>query len=214
MPSELRRVDLALGGSKRGRAPLAAVWSGPRAAVWCAGGHRLRRLLVWVTCWPLAAASRSSMSMVQHRLGGLLGHRPSRHYDSLLRLPHMRRALPPPGWYPDPRGTGSWWWWDGWQWIVPPASQPPERMTPASQPPEPMTPFKVVDVPGSRHRRVAGPSAFEETIKALPLGPLHVTLRFQPNEVNPYAIGAYVDEVQVGLAANGVGRPPTRMSRG
>jgi len=105
--------------------------------------------------------------------------------------------LPPPGWYPDPRGTDSW-WWDGWQWIVPPASQPPERMTPASQPPESMTPFKVVDVPGSRHRRVAGPSAFEETIKALPLGPLHVTLRFQPNEVNPYAIGAYVDEVQVG----------------
>jgi hypothetical protein len=58
--------------------------------------------------------------------------------------------------------------------------------------------FRTVDVAGSRDRGVVAMFDFEETVAALPVGPLKVTLRFQPNESNPSGIAAYVGDRQVG----------------
>ncbi len=51
---------------------------------------------------------------------------------------------------------------------------------------------------GTRRRRVAGTSSFEDELAALPVGTLRVTLRFEPNEANAYGISAYVGECHVG----------------
>ncbi len=45
----------------------------------------------------------------------------------------------PPGWYPDPSGTTTWRWWDGYQWtahISPPVAPP---IYPPVAPPQPQT---------------------------------------------------------------------------
>jgi hypothetical protein len=57
---------------------------------------------------------------------------------------------------------------------------------------------KVVDVAGTWTRAVSGSGNFEEEIARLPMGPVFVTMRLEPNEANPYGISAYVDGVHVG----------------
>ncbi|BDX32222.1 hypothetical protein TUM20985_27690 [Mycobacterium antarcticum] len=77
-----------------------------------------------------------------------------------------------------------------WDWLIPKSSQPGAQGD-----------YRVVDVPGSRTRTVAGTSSFEETVDALPLGPVEVTLRLQTNGSNPRALAAYVLDQQVGWLA-------------
>lgn len=77
-----------------------------------------------------------------------------------------------------------------WDWLVPKPPQPSARGD-----------YRVVDVQGSRTRTVAGTSSFEDTVNALPLGPVEVTLRFQTNGANPRGLAAYVLDQQVGWLA-------------
>lgn len=77
-----------------------------------------------------------------------------------------------------------------WDWLVPKSSQPSARGD-----------YRVVDVPGSRTRTVAGTSSFEDTVNALPLGPVEVTLRLETNGANTRALAAYVLDQQVGWLA-------------
>jgi len=65
-------------------------------------------------------------------------------------------------------------------------------------PPIPGRSYRTVDVAGTWTRAVAGSWHFEDTVKALPLGPCFVTLRLEPNDANPYGISAYVAGQQVG----------------
>ena len=57
--------------------------------------------------------------------------------------------------------------------------------------------FRVVDVPGSWTRTVTGTSSFQDTIDALPLGPVKVTLRLEPAS----RVAAYIGDQQVGWLA-------------
>ncbi|MGI9161384.1 MAG: hypothetical protein ACR2JI_00480 [Mycobacterium sp.] len=57
--------------------------------------------------------------------------------------------------------------------------------------------FRVVDVPGSWTRTVTGTSSFQDTIDALPLGTVEVTLRLEPAS----RVGAYIGDQQVGWLA-------------
>ena len=78
-----------------------------------------------------------------------------------------------------------------WDWLLSkPESQPGARDD-----------YRVVDVPGSRTRTVAGTSSFEETINALPLGPIEVTLRLETKAANTSGLAAYVLDRQVGWLA-------------
>jgi hypothetical protein len=73
-----------------------------------------------------------------------------------------------------------------------PSRQPAPKKRPAARS------FKIVDIPGNWDRNVVGTHHFEETVEALPLGPLKVTLRHKPNPDNPHAIAAFVGRQQVG----------------
>lgn len=77
-----------------------------------------------------------------------------------------------------------------WDWLIPESSPPSARDD-----------YRVVDVSGSRTRTVAGTSSFEETLNALPLGPVGVTLRLQRNGANTRGLAAYVLDQQVGWLA-------------
>jgi hypothetical protein len=77
-----------------------------------------------------------------------------------------------------------------WDWLVPESWQPSARGD-----------YRVVDVPGSRARTVAGTSSFEDTLNALPLGPVEVTLRLETNDRNAPALAAYIIDQQVGWLA-------------
>ena len=77
-----------------------------------------------------------------------------------------------------------------WDWLVPKELQPSARGQ-----------YRVVDVPGSRTRTLAGTSSFADTVNALPLGPVEVTLRLETNDANTRALAAYVLEKQVGWLA-------------
>jgi hypothetical protein len=57
---------------------------------------------------------------------------------------------------------------------------------------------KVIDVSGTHTRAVAGAGNFQDVMSRLPMGPVFVTMRLEPNEANPYGISAYVDGVHVG----------------
>jgi len=61
--------------------------------------------------------------------------------------------------------------------------------------------YRVVDVPGTWTRTVAGSSSFEQTVDALPLGPVQVTFRLQPRGADTHGLAAYVGEHQVGWLA-------------
>jgi len=65
-------------------------------------------------------------------------------------------------------------------------------------PPTPGREYRIVDVPGSWTRAVAGDSHFADYIERMPLGPVLVTLRFEPNDTNKYGVSAYVNGRQVG----------------
>ncbi|MGA9357186.1 MAG: hypothetical protein WBW75_03995 [Mycobacterium sp.] len=58
--------------------------------------------------------------------------------------------------------------------------------------------YKIIDVAGTKTRDVASSWHFEDTLRSMPFGPVLVTLRFEPNEANPYGISAYVNGQQVG----------------
>jgi len=68
-------------------------------------------------------------------------------------------------------------------------------------PPPPLpgrrTDYRIIDLPGGWGRTVVG-SEFDETVEALPLGAVLVTLRLEPNEANRYGISAYIHGRQVG----------------
>jgi hypothetical protein len=68
----------------------------------------------------------------------------------------------------------------------------------APPPPIPGRQYRIIDVPGTRTRAVAASWHFEDTLKSMPLGPVLVTLRLEPNEANPYGISAYVNGQQLG----------------
>jgi hypothetical protein len=61
--------------------------------------------------------------------------------------------------------------------------------------------YREVDVPGTWTRTVAGSSSYEDTVNALPLGPVQVTLRLQQRGADTHALAAYVLEQQVGWLA-------------
>ena len=61
--------------------------------------------------------------------------------------------------------------------------------------------FRVVDVPGSWTRTIAGTSAFQDTIDALPLGPVEVTLHLEPRGSDSNGVAAYIRDQQVGWMA-------------
>lgn len=61
--------------------------------------------------------------------------------------------------------------------------------------------FRVVDVPGSWTRTVAGTSSFQDTVDALPLGPVEVTLSLEPRDSGATGVAAYINGQQVGWLA-------------
>jgi hypothetical protein len=65
-------------------------------------------------------------------------------------------------------------------------------------PPTPGREYRIVDVPGSCWSRVNSDYLFADYIKRMPVGPVLVTLRFEPNDANKYAVSAYVNGRQVG----------------
>lgn len=73
-----------------------------------------------------------------------------------------------------------------WDWLVPKPGQPSARGD-----------YRVVDVPGSRIRTVARTSSFADTVNALTLGPVEVTLRLESNGANTRGLAAYVLDQQV-----------------
>lgn len=72
---------------------------------------------------------------------------------------------------------------------------------PESSQPSALSDYRVVDVPGSRTRTVAGTSSVEDTLNALPLGPVEVTLRLETNGANTRGLAAYVLGQRVGWLA-------------
>jgi len=80
------------------------------------------------------------------------------------------------------------------------------------RPPPPLPgrgPYKVIDVPGTWTRAISSTWHFEETLNRLPLGPVLVTARFEPNEANKYGISLYVDGQQLGwLGTDWTARDP------
>lgn len=54
--------------------------------------------------------------------------------------------------------------------------------------------FRVVDVPGSWTRTIAGTSSFQDTVDGLPLGPVEVTMRLEPGN----RVAACIQGQQVG----------------
>lgn len=65
-------------------------------------------------------------------------------------------------------------------------------------PPTPGREYRIVDVPGSWTRAVAGDHYFADYIERLPFGPVLVTLRLEPNDANEYGVSAYVNGRKVG----------------
>jgi len=65
-------------------------------------------------------------------------------------------------------------------------------------PPTPGREYRIFDVPGDETFTVAGDSDFSDYIERIPLGPVLVTLRFEPNDANEFAVSAYVNGRQVG----------------
>src|SRR4051794_33760033 len=64
----------------------------------------LASLLVWIVGFPLYLADRSKR---RHELAGARLHSPG--------VPPPPST--PPGWYPDPYGTTTHRWWDGYTWT-------------------------------------------------------------------------------------------------
>lgn len=76
-------------------------------------------------------------------------------------------------------------------------------------PPTPGRQYRIVDIPGSWTRAVAGDDYFIDYIRRIPFGPVLVTLMFEPNEANKYGISAYVNGSQVGyLSTNWTASDP------
>jgi hypothetical protein len=69
----------------------------------------------------------------------------------------------------------------------------------APPPPTPGREYRIVDVPGSWTRAVAGDHYFADYIETMPLGPVLVTLQLEPNAANEYGISAYVNGRKVGF---------------
>ncbi|MEI6698298.1 MAG: hypothetical protein QNL98_08365 [Mycobacterium sp.] len=61
--------------------------------------------------------------------------------------------------------------------------------------------YRTVSVSGTWTRTVVGSSAYANTLNALPLGPVQVTLRLQQRGADTHAVAAYVAEQQVGWLA-------------
>ncbi|WP_131809485.1 hypothetical protein [Mycolicibacter sinensis] len=59
-----------------------------------------------------------------------------------------------------------------------------------------MTTLRTIDIPGMRERKVGGTQHFQDLFDALPFGPLHITLESRPNDVNPFAVAALLDDGQ------------------
>ena len=54
-------------------------------------------------------------------------------------------------------------------------------------------------------RTIVGSSAYAETLNALPLGPVQVTLRLQQRGADTHAVAAYVAEQYAGVCVEGGG---------
>jgi hypothetical protein len=65
-------------------------------------------------------------------------------------------------------------------------------------PPTPGREYRIFDLHGDETFAVAGDSDFADYIERMPLGPVLVTLRFEPNDANEFAVSAYVNGRQVG----------------
>jgi hypothetical protein len=77
--------------------------------------------------------------------------------------------------------------------------------SPAADSPPPPIPgrssYRIADVTGTWTRAVNGSHHFQNTISHIPVGPVFVTLRFEPNDANKYGISAYVSGKHVGWLA-------------
>ena len=67
---------------------------------------------------------------------------------------------------------------------------PPKQSQPAVR-------HREVDV-GGTWVRCASHDEFDEVLPSLPLGPVKLTMRLDPNHANPYGISTYIGDVQVG----------------
>ena len=65
-------------------------------------------------------------------------------------------------------------------------------------PPTPGREYRIVDVPGSYRSTVDGSYYFADYIERIPVGPVLVTLRFEPDDANEYAVSACVNGRKVG----------------
>jgi len=74
--------------------------------------------------------------------------------------------------------------------------------------------YRAVDISGTWTRTISGSTAFEDTINALPLGPVQVTLRLQQRGDDTRALAAYVSEQQVGWIATQRGPIESRLASG
>ena len=61
--------------------------------------------------------------------------------------------------------------------------------------------YRIADIPGTWTRTVSGSPSYGDTVDALPLGPVQVTLRLQRRGEDARAVAAYVSEQQVGWLA-------------
>ena len=74
--------------------------------------------------------------------------------------------------------------------------------------------YRTVDISGTWTRTISGSPAFEDTINALPLGPVQVTLHLQQRGDDTRALAAYVTEQQVGWIATQRGPIESRLASG
>jgi uncharacterized protein YxjI len=86
-------------------------------------------------------------------------------------LTDVTQPPPPPGWYPDPAGSGGTRWWNGMDWtehvqhappLPPPPSPPPSPPAQAAPPPPPL-PGPGPQQPGGRQHG-PGPSLYDQSV--------------------------------------------------